>query len=224
MRALLAAAVAITALALCLMSLLAAATGEVDLGIAADNPGGRVQAVTVGGPAWEAGIRAGQRVVAVAAATDPGGWSIETTDGSTTYRLSGASADADVRASGALAVAGLALALLALRDARSRARRSEALSVLALVLAAGPSLVLDQGLVSRLSVVLGGCAPALWLAGWAPLPRRARLAAVGVASVGAVAGLAGLGVAGSAGAPGLLALWAVLAVAGRRPSPGGPRA
>jgi signal transduction histidine kinase len=214
MRAFLAAAVAMAALALCLAAVLAAVTGEVDIGITADNPGGLVAAVTPGGPAWEAGIRRGQRVVAVGLASDPGGWSIETSDGATDFRLSAASSDALLRALAIAPLAGLALAILGLRDARLRASRSEALSVFAIVLASTPSLALYQGLVSHISVVAAGAAGAIWLARWVAAPRRIRLALVLLGAGAGTAGAVGLGVSSGDNGHLLLVPWIAVASIG----------
>lgn len=201
---------ALVALVACLAVFLAAATGDVDVGVVTGNSGGLVVEVAPGSPAWSAGIRPGQTVVAISEAADPGGWSIMTTDGTVTYTLSAAGANAPLRLSALAAAAGAGLALLALLAARRGKRESEAMSAIALALAALPALFLDAGAASRLALVLGCLAPAAWIARWVPLGRTARLAVVGTAAGAGIAGAVGLGSAAD-GARWALLAWAVFA-------------
>lgn len=185
----LATALAVAALAVGLVSAIVGITGDVDVGLVADDPGGVVIVVARPGPAWDAGIRPGQRVLAVAAADSPGGWSIQTSDGLHEYRLTAEDANAPLRAAAALAVAGVLLGLLGLRDRRLRRRRAELASSLALLLAAAPALVVARDAPGLAVVALGGAAPAVWIARWG-LPPRIGAPAVPVLLVSAAIGAA----------------------------------
>ncbi len=203
-----AALAALGSLALCLASLAAALTGEVDLGVDLENPGGLVAGVVPGGPAWEAGIRAGQQVVTLHAASDPGGWALETTDGTTAYRLTAASADAPLRLGGVASLSGVLLALAALWRARDGARTSGALSALAPAAGALPWLSAGPGLVPSLGLVAAAVGPL----GWTVIARsagrwRQAAAIAGAALVGAGAGLR---TSAGAAAPWLLSAWALV--------------
>lgn len=183
-------AAALAALALSLWSTFTAVTGDVDVGVVAGNPGELVQEVAPGGPAWAVGIRVGQRVLSLVSADQPGGWAIETLGDTVTHRLSAQDANAPLRVSAMPALMAVVLGLVALRDAHPSRRRSELASSLALVLAAGPILVVGEGPLAVIVLALCGTAPVVWIARWWPVP-GIRGVALGVAA-------AGVGMAGAA--------------------------
>lgn len=63
------------------VALVLALTGSPSPGLVFDASGGSVVSVDPGGFAWRTGIRAGQRIVALSASDEEGGWSIDTVDG-----------------------------------------------------------------------------------------------------------------------------------------------
>ena len=205
---------ALAALAVCLAALLAAVTGEVEIGLVSENASGRVGEVVPGSPAWAAGIRPGQAVVAIHPSSDPGGWAITTTDGTTQYSLRAAGANAALRLSGLAAVGGILLALVALLVARRSPRGAQALSADAVVLGAIPALALDAGLASWIALAAGAAAPALWLARWKPMGRAAGAVLVGAGALAGVLGIVGVQGTGDQGAHWLLVPWAVVACTG----------
>lgn len=179
MRPSFALAAALVALALSLVSVVTAITGEVEVGVVAQDPGGVVVDVHPYGAGWFAGIRPGQRVVSLTPATDPGGWAIETADDQSQHRVSSLGANAPLRVTTIGGILACLLALFAIRDSGLRRRRSELSASLAAVLAAAPFVVYDQPITANLSLVAAGVAPALWLARW-----QASRRSVGVAMVG----------------------------------------
>lgn len=181
-------ATAMAAVLLGLSSAFTAITGDVDVGVVAGAPGGLVLDAVVNGPAWNVGIRVGQRVLSLTSADQPGGWSIQTSDGAATHRLTAEDANAPLRLSAMPALVAFVLGLVALRDARQRRRRSELASSVALVLAAGPIMVVGSGPLATVVLALSAAAPAVWIARWRPL-YGVRGAAFVVAAVGA--GMAG---------------------------------
>jgi signal transduction histidine kinase len=164
-----------------------AITGEVDVGVVAEDPGGVVLDVLPYGAGWTAGIRPGQRVISISAATDPGGWAIETSDGSLQHRVSAGSANASLRLTAAASIVASLLVLFAIRDARNRRRRSELLAALAAVLAVAPFVVDNQPVTANVAVAAAGVAPAIWLARWHATGQAVRVALVGSALVVSVA-------------------------------------
>ncbi|MHB8958171.1 MAG: sensor histidine kinase, partial [Candidatus Limnocylindrales bacterium] len=173
----------LAAMAMSLVSLVTAVTGEVEVGVVAQDPGGVVLDVVPDGAGWAAGIRPGQRVVSLAPATDPSGWAIQTDDGTSLHRVSATSADAALRPTAGASLVACLLVLLAIRDSRSRSRRTELLTALALVLAVAPFLVATQPVATGAAVAGAGVAPVVWLARWRPLRRATRYAMVGSAVV-----------------------------------------
>jgi signal transduction histidine kinase len=120
------------------------------------------------GLAWRLGIRPGQVVVDQRAADDPGGWRLETTDGSRTFLVDEATANQDLLQELPLAVAAViagAAALLLLR-----ARRSWVLpaSCLAFVLAAMPLVEGGNAGLAEVELAVAAIVPAGWTIGRLP--------------------------------------------------------
>lgn len=176
-------AVILAAMVMSLVSLATAISGEVEVGIVAEDPGGTVLDVVPGGAGWAAGIRPGQRVLSLTAATDPGGWAIQTDDGTSPHRISAIGADATLRLTAGASLLACVLLLFAVRDVRSRSRRSQLLTALAAVLAVAPFLVVNQPFATNAAVAAAGVAPAAWLARWRASRSWIRGALVGSAIV-----------------------------------------
>lgn len=213
MRLSLTAGFALLALALCLFALSASVTGEVDVGVVPEDPGGLVQRVDVGLAAWNAGIRVGQRVVELTPASGRGGWALETTDGISRFRVSSESANAPLRITIATSALAVLLALVSIQSVRTRRRRSEATAVLAIVLAASPFVVWHGSPAGGLVVAASALVPPLSLYHRQGLRRSTAL----TWCVGAIALIVGwqasLGQDGML--PGLLSAgWGALLVAG----------
>ena len=97
MRSAYAISAAVVALVVALLSVLFAATGGIEPGVVVDETERIVREVDPEGVAWAAGIRPGQRVVELVRSDQPGGWSLEATDGEDSYRITVAAAEAGLR-------------------------------------------------------------------------------------------------------------------------------
>ena len=100
-------------LAVSVLAVVSSVTGEPDTGLAVDDTGAFVSQVDPGSPTWRDGIRPGQRIVVPPDALDPGGWHIETTDGSVSRQSSAAAHIATLRHYLPWSVLALVAALLA---------------------------------------------------------------------------------------------------------------
>ena len=184
------------------LALLTAATAPVDPGVLADAAGRTVEWVEADGPAWDAGIRPGQAIVAVRAADEPGGWEIETTDGAHEHQFFAGPDEALLRITVGAALAAVAAGVGAAFTAASNAPRSELLSSAALALASAPWLLAEPGPAGSATLLVAGVAPALWAARWGPLRQRARWAVPAAGGLAVAAWLAARA-AGSPAATGL---------------------
>ena len=186
MKLSLAGSLALAALVVAMLALAEALGGFVDPGVLLDNPGGIVQAVDPGGLAWEAGVRAGQRVEVVIPADLPGGWSIETSDAAGRHLLTLARTEALLRVSAVAAIAAVLLAVLSLASARTRRRRSELLAMVAFVLAAIPFSLGDRQQIGMGVALVAGLGPVAWICRWRPVRRSYTVGLIGaVAAMGA---------------------------------------
>lgn len=136
--------------------------GEVDPGFVVDATGSRVEAVTPAGYAWQGGVRTGQAVVAIGAADEPGGWRLETTDGTGHFVVVEATANDGLAATwalaaGSLGIGGVALLLL-------RARRQWVLPAAAIAfVVAGPPLVQSGNVaLATLDLAFAALVPTGW--------------------------------------------------------------
>lgn len=100
-------------LAVGVLAVVSSATGEPDAGLRIDDAGAFVTQVDPGSPTWRDGIRPGQRIVIPPDALDPGGWHIETSDGSVPRQSSAEAHIATLRHYLSWSVLALIAALLA---------------------------------------------------------------------------------------------------------------
>ncbi len=168
--------VAGVAMAAAMLALVASATGSIDPGVVVDDAARVVESVEPDGPAWDAGIRAGQLVVDLRAADDPGGWEIDTTDGAVEHRFRVAVREELLRLTVGTSLLAMAVAAAAAFAAQSRPSRSELLAGLAVSLAALPWLVATPGPAGAATLVAAGAAPSIWVARRGPWRHPARWA------------------------------------------------
>ena len=181
-----AAATTTLALVAALASLLFASTTTIEPGVLADEAGGLVRQVDTGGYAWQAGIRPGQRVVLVVRSEEPGGWALETSDGTHNYRVSIAAGEARLRLAALASLAATLLAVMAMAAVRTRRRRAELLGSLALVLAAVPYGIVGLVPLGTATVLAAGLVPVAWLLRWTDASVRAKRAlGLGAVALGA---------------------------------------
>lgn len=169
--------------------------GSVEPGIRGGNPGNDIDWVLPGSVPWQQGVRSGQVVVALRAADDPEGWSIETD--SAGHRIVASLAPATHTLGGAWPWAGAAvlLAVAGLAAWRRRPGWSVGASYLAASTASVPLSIQADPVSSAYGLLLALAALAVWIGLW--MPRAALAVTVGsaAASLGAswfTARLAGL--------------------------------
>ena len=156
--------------------------GEAPLaGVVADTPGGEVRWVEPESYEWRSGIRPGQRVVALSAADDPGGWAIETNDQGTQFRASATGATAHRRLGAPFGVVASILGVTALASVRTGRKHAELLAVFGLAAAWVPFWVANQSLATPVLSAIGLLGPLWWLARWSNLSQAAIRAAAGIA-------------------------------------------
>jgi signal transduction histidine kinase len=164
--------------------LVEALAGSAEAGVVAENPGGVVTQVAIGGFGWTDGIRPGQTVVALHAADEPGGWLIQTRPSSGADEAVLTSSQdlhtAALRASWPLAAAALGFAVLALASVTTRRRRAELLASLALVICAIPTELRGHPILAPVGAAMALITPGIWVARWARLPRIVRVAAASI--------------------------------------------
>lgn len=158
------------------MALVLALTGAPVPGVRTDASGAMVVSVDPGGFAWRSGIRAGQRIVALSASDEEGGWSIETMDGIGRRRATVEAATDTLRLSTPLAAAAMALGLLGLAAVPTRRRRAELLAGLSLATASLPLWLAGDPVLAALVGVLGPIALTVWARRW--LERHSLVVAV----------------------------------------------
>jgi signal transduction histidine kinase len=149
------AALAIGALIAGLSAASVALEGVADPGVTTDEPGRSVLAVSPTGFGWLGGLRAGDAVVSVTGADEPGGWTMVTRDGAgLSHTADGAAAYAGVAASLPVGLVALVLASLAILFLSTRRRWVVPTASLAL-LAAGVPLALEGGSDVSTAVLAG---------------------------------------------------------------------
>lgn len=190
MKVAFAAAAVIAALAITLFAVAASAIGSIDPGVVGDDPGGLIRAVDPQGIAWAVGVRPGQRVEAVQSAEQPGGWTLDTSDGATRFRVSVAASEARLRDATPIAVLGLLVAILGVGIVRQSRRRAELASLGAIALASVPLSFAEVDLATTAAIALGAIAPVLWLVRWTRNRHRATVAAA--SAIGGVVGVWGV--------------------------------
>lgn len=171
------------ALVAALASLLFASTASIEPGVLADEAGGIVRQVDAGGYAWQAGIRPGQRVILVVRSEEPGGWALETSDGTHNYRVSIAAGEARLRWAALASLAATLIAVVSLAAVRTRRRRAELLASFALVLAVAPYAVVGLVPLGTATVLAAGLVPVGWLLRWTEASARAKRA-LGLGAIG----------------------------------------
>ncbi len=177
-------ALSVAVLAVALFALSTALTGSFDAGVVADAPGGLVREVGRQGLAWAEGIRPGQRVTTLEPTDAPGGWTIETTDGTRFFRASVSAAEGQLHWSAIAAVAAAVAAVLSIASARVRRRRAQALAVLGLCFSSIVFLVAQPQPIGSATVLAAGVAPIVAIVRW--LRFRTLPAIASVASIAAV--------------------------------------
>jgi signal transduction histidine kinase len=173
----------------------AALHGEADTGVVAFIPDGSVLSVSPTGLAWRYGIRAGQLVVAITRATDPGGWRIETEAGGVHYVALASPADEALRDSLPLGVGGMSAGALAIVFLRTHRRWVLLAASLALVASSTPLWLEGHPELSTVALAGAALVPGGWLVWRVPGGAIPRLVAC-------------LGLAG------LLAAWAIARLSG----------
>lgn len=148
------------------VALVLALTGSPSPGLVFDASGGSVVSVDPGGFAWRTGIRPGQRIVALSASDEDGGWSIETVDGIGQRRATVRGATDTLRLSAPLAAAALVFGLLGLVAVPTRRRRAELLAGLSLALASLPLWLAGDPVLATLVGILGPIALTVWARRW----------------------------------------------------------
>lgn len=135
-------------------------------GVVADTPGGEVRWVEPESYEWRSGIRPGQRVLALSAADDPGGWAIETDDHGTRYRANSTGATAQLRLGTPFAILATVLGAAGLASVRTGRRRAEMLGVIGMASAWVPFWVANQASASAILSVVALLGPLWWLSRW----------------------------------------------------------
>ena len=148
------------------VALVLALTGSPSPGLVFDASGGSVVSVDPGGFAWRSGIRPGQRIVALSASDEEGGWSIDTVDGNGQRRATVRGATDTLRLSTPLAAAALVFGLLGLVAVPTRRRRSEVLAGLSLATASLPLWLAGDPVLATLVGILGPIALTVWARRW----------------------------------------------------------
>ena len=200
MRASTQVAVSFAALVCALMSLSTAVTGSFEAGVIADAAGGLVREVDPQGLAWSEGIRPGQRVSALSTTDAPGGWAIETNDGTRTYRASVAAAEGGLRTTAIAAALAVLAALYSIANSRSRRRRAEPFAIAAVALSSAVYLVAQPQPTGGAILLVAGVAPIVSLVrrqqtpGWAALATAGAVGALGVAWLATYLGAASIAV------------------------------
>jgi signal transduction histidine kinase len=133
----------------------AAMRGVADHGVDAD-VAGMLTAVSPTGYAWAAGLRPGQVIDVVIAVDEPGGWRMETLDGSTRRVADGPAADGALRSSLPAGLAGLIGGYLAVIFLRTR--RRWVLPTAALALASSSIPLQFEGGAGLPTLVMAGAA------------------------------------------------------------------
>ena len=191
----------------------AALAGHANPGITTELQGGSVLAVSTSGLAWRDGIRAGQIVIGLDDSLSPGGWRLETWDGSQRHVTTSAPVDEALRNGWLFGIIGLGAGCLSVLFVLTS--RPWAVAACCLAILASSHLLSLQGdpVVATSSLAAAMAIPALWLAGRlrGPLFLRGALVAAVVALLGwwTIARLGGLG-----GYPQFEAIRGTLAVAG----------
>jgi signal transduction histidine kinase len=170
---------AVAAFVIAVSAMFAVIEGHADAGVVFDPSGTKVVAVSPTGFAWRAGTRPGQRIVSVAMADDPGGWSLTTAADSGSVVAREGPIDDALRASMPFAVLAVGLATLALVLIRtSRAWVVPAVS--ASLLGASVSLFLANSDNTGLTLALAAIVPSGGLL-WSLRRRRVLLFGGGLA-------------------------------------------
>jgi signal transduction histidine kinase len=156
----------------------AALQGEADPGVVAD-VGGEVLSVSPTGFAWREGIRAGQRVVAVSAVDDPGGWRLETVDDGRSYVAEASRADAGLTASLPLGIGALFAGAAAVLLLGIRRQWVVPTSATAFLIASTPLALHGNVLLSTYALAGAALIPGGWAAARLPGP-RIKTAALGL--------------------------------------------
>lgn len=134
----------------------AALRGVAESGVRSGDPSGRLTQVSPTGYAWRWGIRPGQVVDVIIAADEPGGWRMETLDGSTRYIADGQVADGVLRDSLPFGIAGVIAAYVAVIFLRTRRRWVLPTAAVALLAASLP--LQFEGGAELSTVVMAGAA------------------------------------------------------------------
>jgi len=158
------------------VALVLALTGSPSPGLVLDASAGMVVSVDPGGFGWRAGIRTGDRVAALSASDEEGGWSIETVDGIAQRRATVGAATDTLRLSTPLAAAAATLGLLGLVAVPTRRRRAELFAGLSLAIASVPLWLAGDPFSATLVGVLGPIALTVWARRW--LERHSLVVAV----------------------------------------------
>lgn len=177
-----------------LSAMSAALVGEADPGVVPGVPGQPVVAVSPTGFGWREGIRAGQIVVDVAMADDPGGWRIDTMASDGPHWATSAEADAGLRASLALSIGSLLAGSLALVLFGSSRQWVLPVAALGLALGSAPLEIAGNPGLSTFAMGAAAIVPTVWAATRVPTRVAIVAATFAAAAIGywAVARLNGL--------------------------------
>jgi signal transduction histidine kinase len=139
--------------------------GEADPGVDLDLSNGVVSAVSPAGFAWRDGIRAGQTIVEMQAADEPGGWRLATSGG---FVSDAGTAQAGLRESLSLGLVALAASIAALLLLRTRRRWVLPAASIGLLFASAPLAATGNAGVSTVALGIAVIVPASWAIGRLP--------------------------------------------------------
>ncbi len=187
--------VAVAALVAAVAATAASLAGSVEAGITPSETGDRIAAVSTTGFAWRAGVRAGQRIIAITDSTSTGGWRLVTEVDGQRSSVAAATYESALRATLPLGIVAMLAGGLAVVFLRAHRRWVAAAAAVGLAAAAPAMSLVGDPLSSTVFMGAAVVAPTLWLA-WRP-----RLSViVSVAASAAVALLVGAWVLARLGA------------------------
>lgn len=157
-------AAAILAVTMTLYAIAAAFAGEAQSGVTTSEPGGSIATASPTGYGWRQGLRAGQAVLALRRADEPGGWAVTArkVDGMT-VSVTAEPFDRSLRGSAPITILALTAGVAAILTRRTSRDISLLASSMALLLAAQTLAIQGDPLISTVSLALSTVVPLGWL-------------------------------------------------------------